>query len=433
MTESSITDNRDLAAQYDASYYEKHCGPVPYKRSEPQWANVFGGIVDHVIRSIRPRRVLDVGCALGFLVEACWDRGVEAWGIDVSQFAIDNVRPDMRGYCKVASAADSLEGGPFDLVACIEVLEHLPERDALSAIRNMSQVTDAILFSSSPYDFEEPTHINVRPTLYWLRAFQDQGFAPDILFDASFVAPHSMLLRKTETPHHDEILCFFAQQLHLRHEITNRMNQINELNRDLGIARTDLAGSSDTVEKLRWEVGDRTNHSNELNRDLSATRADLVRSSEMIEKLRVECASLRDLVQQNSSTARQRESEIAVLQEELRNTSATSNRAQLDLANVKAELKIANAALEQAEQMQDRIREELDVAAANVTEYLRNNASDAANEDAATQLLGSRVRAIESEVAAVGNTVNSIATSRIWRSLVRGAGLIQWFLPDRNR
>ena len=68
---------------------------MPYIRSEPQWPAVFGAFADHLIRALKPARVLDVGCALGFLVEAFWDRGVEAWGLDISTYAIEQVRADV--------------------------------------------------------------------------------------------------------------------------------------------------------------------------------------------------------------------------------------------------------------------------------------------------------------------------------------------------
>ncbi len=35
-----------------------------------------------------PKKVLDVGCAKGFLVEAVRPRGVEAFGNDISEYAM---------------------------------------------------------------------------------------------------------------------------------------------------------------------------------------------------------------------------------------------------------------------------------------------------------------------------------------------------------
>ena len=69
------------------------------------------------------------------------------------------------------------------------------EPDAIQAIAEMTKVTDRILFSSSPNDFAEPAHVNVKPMLYWLRLFAAQGFAPRPVFDGGFVAPQAVVLR----------------------------------------------------------------------------------------------------------------------------------------------------------------------------------------------------------------------------------------------
>jgi SAM-dependent methyltransferase len=145
---------------YGPEYYASHCGPFPYERSS-HWLQFFGKSADELIRAIRPIRVFDAGCAFGLLVEAFWDRGVEAYGRDISSFAISNVRPDLRPYCEVGSIADPLPDH-YDLVTCVEVLEHMPEKLALQAIRSMTTATSRIFFSSSPDDFDEPTHIKLR-------------------------------------------------------------------------------------------------------------------------------------------------------------------------------------------------------------------------------------------------------------------------------
>ena len=84
-----------FASCYDRDYYQHYCGGIPYERTD-YWMVFFHGIADHIVRSLRPRRVLDAGCAKGFLVEALWERGVEAYGIDISEYAIGEVRMDMQ-------------------------------------------------------------------------------------------------------------------------------------------------------------------------------------------------------------------------------------------------------------------------------------------------------------------------------------------------
>src|SRR6266542_4149977 len=91
------TSIHERSAVFDEAYYLTGCG-LPYLRND-HWLNFFGGIADEIIRSLKPRRVFDAGCALGMLVESFWDRGVEAYGVDISTYAISNVLPDMRSYC----------------------------------------------------------------------------------------------------------------------------------------------------------------------------------------------------------------------------------------------------------------------------------------------------------------------------------------------
>ena len=97
-------------ALYDRHYFETALGPVPYDRTQVKWMDFFATIADRIVAEIKPRRVLDLGCAKGFLVEALRDRGVEAFGIDVSAYAISEVRADIQPFCRVASVTDPLDG-----------------------------------------------------------------------------------------------------------------------------------------------------------------------------------------------------------------------------------------------------------------------------------------------------------------------------------
>ena len=216
---------------YGAEYYASHCGPFPYERSA-HWLQFFAKTADELIRAIRPTCVFDAGCAHGFLVEAFWDRGVEAYGRDISSFTISRVRPDLRPYCEVGSISDPLPDH-YDLVTCIEVLEHMPEKLALRAIRSMTAATTRIFFSSSPDDFDEPTHVNVRPPIYWLRRFAEAGFAPVPGFDGSFLCHQAMLLEHRDGPIDEQLLLGQAEIIRLRLEILQRHRSQLEFQHEL--------------------------------------------------------------------------------------------------------------------------------------------------------------------------------------------------------
>jgi GT2 family glycosyltransferase len=159
----------------------------------------FADVATSIIDSIAPKTVLDAGCAIGLLVEALRERGVDARGIDVSKWAISQVPEALRPFCQLGSVTDPIEGH-YDLITCIEVLEHLPASDAKMVIENLCTHADAVLFSSTPDDFDEPTHLNVETTSYWAKLFALYDFYRDPDHDAEYLAPQAILFRRSSAP-----------------------------------------------------------------------------------------------------------------------------------------------------------------------------------------------------------------------------------------
>lgn len=187
--------DQDYRKAFDAYYYAHDCG-APYLRNE-QWLTFFGGIAERIVKEINPKTVLDAGCAMGFLVEGLRNRDVEAWGVDISEYAIGQVHESVRPFCRVGSITEPFER-KYDLVTCIEVFEHMPPREAEKAAENLCRHTDDILFSSTPFDYKEVTHVNVNPPEHWAAMFARQGFYRDFDFDASFLTPWAV--RYTRKP-----------------------------------------------------------------------------------------------------------------------------------------------------------------------------------------------------------------------------------------
>ncbi len=186
-----------LSELYDAEYYLEYDGGIPYSRTEPHWIRFFGEVADHIVDQIAPRTSFDAGCAIGMLVEALRDRGVDASGMDLSEWAISQIPEEMQPYFRVGSITEPL-GGHYDLITCIEVLEHLPASEADRVIENLCAHADAVLFSSTPDDFDDPTHLNVESTSYWAELFAAHGFFRDPDHDAAYLAPQAILFRKSD-------------------------------------------------------------------------------------------------------------------------------------------------------------------------------------------------------------------------------------------
>lgn len=195
------------------AYYYGHCCGMPYCRND-EWMTFFGGLADRIVEGIVPCRVLDAGCALGLLVEALRDRGVEAFGIDLASYAIEQLHEKVKPYCRRGSIADEFTER-YDLVVCIEVLEHMPPADAEAAVANFCRHTDDVLFCSSPSDQREPTHINVHPPEHWAELFARHDFFRDTDFDASFVTAWAARFRRRRDPVHHVVRGYERQYWHL--------------------------------------------------------------------------------------------------------------------------------------------------------------------------------------------------------------------------
>jgi 2-polyprenyl-6-hydroxyphenyl methylase/3-demethylubiquinone-9 3-methyltransferase len=92
------------------------------------------------------RRCLDVGCGAGILTEALARAGAEVTGADLAEDSLTVARLHLAEsglsgvrYC-LASAEElaARESGTYDIVTCLEVLEHLP--DPASAIAACARV-----------------------------------------------------------------------------------------------------------------------------------------------------------------------------------------------------------------------------------------------------------------------------------------------------
>lgn len=244
---------------YGETYYRTYFGrgeSIPYERND-HWLRFFGSVADSIVQRIRPETVLDAGCALGFLVEALRQRGVRAEGIDVSEYAISNAHESVREHVRVGSLTETIDGR-FDLVTCIEVIEHVDPTEVDAVLRNITSVTDALLLSSTPMDFEEPTHLNVQPPEYWATRLAELGFHHDLEFDATFLTPWAALYRRADRSLSDLIRSYERERWQLvRERDALRASAQDQLASDADAPDTRAAGHAlgdDLRDQLRDAV-----------------------------------------------------------------------------------------------------------------------------------------------------------------------------------
>jgi ubiquinone/menaquinone biosynthesis C-methylase UbiE len=93
---------------------------------------------DLVGANVSPRRILDVGCHIGVMVELAKERGWDAWGVEPSQWASEQARA--RGLHVVTGTLNDAKvpENYFDVVTMWDVIEHLT--DPAAEIRNVHRV-----------------------------------------------------------------------------------------------------------------------------------------------------------------------------------------------------------------------------------------------------------------------------------------------------
>ena len=178
---------------YDENYFAGRTrDSLPHTREVI--APLSGRTARFLCRRCRPQRALDIGCAMGFLVEALRAEGVrEAYGVDLSLYAVTQAASAQRRHLMVADAQAGLpvRSGSCDLVTAVDVFEHLADpAPALSEIGRVlgerGQAFLKICHPRHPNARRDPSHVNVQELPFWRAAFRGAGFSATRLYEAEF-------------------------------------------------------------------------------------------------------------------------------------------------------------------------------------------------------------------------------------------------------
>jgi SAM-dependent methyltransferase len=167
VVEHDKAESAAVAGQFGADYWDgdRRYGYGGY-RYDGRWLPIAEAMTAHY--GLRAGdRVLDVGCGKGFLLHEFGQAvpGVELAGLDVSAYALEHAKPEVRPFLTLGTASSlPYADASFDLVVSLGTLHNLGVGDLFAALREIGRVARgrAYVMVESYRDEREKANL-----LYW--------------------------------------------------------------------------------------------------------------------------------------------------------------------------------------------------------------------------------------------------------------------------
>ena len=190
--DAQTAENIAIAREYGAQYFDgpRELGYGGY-RYDGRWIPVAEDIVKHFgLKS--GNRVLDVGCAKGFLVKDLMKvcPGLEVFGIDISEYALMHCEPEVIGRLHLGNAKRlPFPDKSFDAVISLNTIHNLDRAEAVTAITEIERLAPGKGFIQvDSYRTAEQREIFLSWVLTakfhdypngWIAVFQEANFSGD--------------------------------------------------------------------------------------------------------------------------------------------------------------------------------------------------------------------------------------------------------------
>ena len=143
-TEAQSAANIEISRRYDRDYFDgsRDTGYGGY-RYDGRWVPIAEDMVEHF--GLQPGdRVLDVGCAKGFLVKDLMGvcPGLETFGLDISEYALMHCEPEVVGRLHLGDCVRlPFPDNSFKAVIAINVVHNLDHDECVQAVREIQRVS----------------------------------------------------------------------------------------------------------------------------------------------------------------------------------------------------------------------------------------------------------------------------------------------------
>ena len=139
---TKTNDHIRISREYGKMYFD---GPREYGyggyRYDGRWKPVAKDLINHF--DLKPGdKVLDIGCVKGFLVKDLLALDIDAYGVDISKYALENCENEIKNRLQISSADDlPFEDKSFDAILSINTIHNLERKNCIKALKEMERLS----------------------------------------------------------------------------------------------------------------------------------------------------------------------------------------------------------------------------------------------------------------------------------------------------
>jgi ubiquinone/menaquinone biosynthesis C-methylase UbiE len=163
--------------EYGEEYFEGGVSNYTNYKDEPMFMQRALWLLEKLQPIKGQISILEVGCAKGFMVQALRELGANAYGLDVSEYAV-NASP-VKQFLTVGSITNMpFEDNQFDCIVSFDILEHLKESEVDKAVSELYRVSSKQIHSITTPEYvhgDDPTHYCMKPIEWWKDKFKGKG------------------------------------------------------------------------------------------------------------------------------------------------------------------------------------------------------------------------------------------------------------------
>ena len=181
-------DNKDNGYAYKGYNYDGR-----YKKTAERFCKLF---------NIRKKsKLLEIGCAKGFFLREFLNLGIDVYGLDYSEYAVNNCHPDLvgricQGDCSIKENYPDIKP---DYIISKETLPHLEKKDVLKSLEIMNNIvkdsTNIIIQIQCIEDLSEkinimkfdPTHKTLQTKEDWIKDLKNANYNGYVCFKRLFI------------------------------------------------------------------------------------------------------------------------------------------------------------------------------------------------------------------------------------------------------